>query len=128
MTCPGGLRLLHEGDWGGRSGSVFGTVSRLLPHLTTGLTQLLLYALGLPRLAVHDQIRDLHHATPKLNPFNRFQIMTTSTSSSQPTTSSTTIYALLRSGREGDHRAEGDDAAEVRTRKSVSLCLCSVTS
>ena len=65
--------------------------------------------------------------------------MTTSTSESQPTTSSTTIYALARrrcGGREGNHRAErgdsqrrawGGDDAGVHTGKLVIRCLCFVT-
>jgi hypothetical protein len=63
-------------------------------------------------------------SAPKLNLFNRFQTMTTSISNSQPTTTSATIYALLRrrcGGREEDHRAEGADSGEERRGVTMPL-------
>ena len=109
--------------------------------LPKGLTYIFTSTVRFPsscRAASHPR-RTSHRTQTRLLPFHRFQTMTTSTSNSQPTTASTTIYALIGrrcGGREGDHRAErddsqtrawGDDDAGVYTGKSVSRCLCSVT-
>ena len=92
----------------GRGGWVFRMVSN--HTLPTGLLTFLLHPLS---LAVHDHIRDVRDTAPEHSSFNRFPTMTISTSNCQPTTPSTTIYALIRrrcGGREGDHEAEGDDS------------------
>jgi hypothetical protein len=132
MMCPGWLRLWGEGNWcpcladrempSDARDRVRTDKVVVLTGECTNTTQHCIYlgktlntrgwSMHLPGCPTPPYMIT---STPKLNLFNKFQTMTTSRSNSQPTTTSTMIYALLRrwcSGREEDHRAEDADSGE----------------